>query len=92
MLQHFKTIFSKIKSLHIVVVGRRPDDGAHGLNVWACEKWEHLRWLKWKIDRKGYCFSLVHTSPRVVGDCLAAKPSARTPDNGGVWLYARGFF
>ncbi len=24
-----------------------------------------------------------HTSARVVGDCIAEKPSARTPNNGG---------
>jgi len=31
-------------------------------------------------------------SARVVGDCLAAKPSARTPNNGGDGLYERGSF
>lgn len=35
---------------------------------------------------------LVHTSLRVVGDCLAAKPSARTRNNGGGGLSRGGNF
>jgi len=37
------------------------------------------------IKSRKFSLYLIHSSLLVVGDCLAAKPSTPTPNNGGGW-------